>query len=1509
MSVKNPGFEEGVGENGVPVGWGSRGRADAKGSRGLAMIKGNAALMLHDDNAEGGVGVMQDVPFKPGASYRISARVRRVAAGVSAFGARLHLEFQPSHKMIGCKLDAQSAERWGLCAVEGICPEGTTKATLIVYTRTAPTPRVLVDDVEIEEFTPPPKPIPPVYTKLKNLYLDTAIVEDGKAAVTIVGPAYPEGAREIQAATQRLTGCAVPIADNAPLPLKGNLILLGNRSTNGVISALYDRWNTCLDLKYPGREGCVVRTLHNPFGKGCNIILVGGSDTGGVAKATRAFIAALDRASAKRGALSVGRLMEIQLGKGLVAPSRVEDVKTWDASPGYKSTSYFGWNVLSKLMAIYYMTGQEWAAREFARLAFPDAKGVRDLQRLGAGDFNKIDEPVSQCYHYTAYTMILLWDLIEESPVFTDAERLKITNAFSQQLAHWAEEGSYSRRGPMTEISSRHPQWSAICLYVLGRYFNTYYPAPVWEESMASPTRYMSYRRDPIRAVVSNDSTFWYNTLIAPSFTWMALTGDRAGVKNGHLRCLLRGLEILATGEDLCWATRSTSMGMLHKAAYLTGDGRWIYYRDRLRLDTDCFRVGQSFWPGENLKPTPPTDMLDTWYAYRPTRSLWRSRINGLPFEQSFIFASYRNAVDSTGDFIQLDGSLATASRNPFHNYTIQRLRLNDCNVLESLHNQVFTSADGMVEPTVAKDGALYDMDTLGDTAVVVGGSPNAPFADWRRTVLLRKHRYALILDELTFRSHTKNMKVRTTWQPVGGHWNPKQQAITGIGGNEIWGLPKGWRSISVRDHACIASDPGLLTPADSRGRVMLTANGPGEWLEMTFELKTPVEGELFANFLAYTNRAMVCVSLDGQRAAQDFDHFSHNEKHMQVSLGNRELAAGRHRVRVEVVGKSPESLGYMVGFFGLLIKPQGTPALPVSNVSELRPSEVSDVTGNKQVKMDWIGPAQPGQVRRCFYLIGQLPPGSTNPLACLRVSDNVAVLALPQPALAVAGKGEGVQADIAVLGVDHLYGRGLRQADGFLSADTPVEIDWNFSTGLLNAVTKQNTHLTIDEKQIPLTPGRHAITDLHPDAATLARWRKRLATLLLKGRQIRQEQLTALAGEPVLEDVPAWPAAMSLELPDSATDIRFIDTPDGKRIAIAAGKSVRLLDLKLKLAREVQADGEVRHLRWWPEHKLLLAGCADEKVIAFKLNGKRRWTFVSKMAPALAKSNETWYYKSYPGCGGVHGLYTATFLNGESQVFVGSSCTLEILNARGECVKRLKVNWGLIREFLTFDRDDGTRDLAMALNRNGYDRIISLNNKTMRLRYGYDQLPPGNTSLKSWMGIQRVHIFKQDMDGDGKQQFVSASTGVWNNVSIWSAAGKPLYNAQFGPGAKGVNANLRDMDVADLEGDGKKEILIATADGLIVALNNHCEKLWAKRLLSPPSVLRCCPAPDGRSSQIVAGCDNGAVLLMDRQGKILGAGEIRGRPVRIAVQPDSKLPLVILGSSKGEIKGFKTRR
>ncbi len=166
-----------------------------------------------------------------------------------------------------------------------------------------------------------------------------------------------------------------------------------------------------------------------------------------------------------------------------------------------------------------------------------------------------------------------------------------------------------------------------------------------------------------------------------------------------------------------------------------------------------------------------------------------------------------------------------------------------------------------------------------------------------------------------------------------------------------------------------------------------------------------------------------------------------------------------------------------------------------------------------------------------------------------------------------------------------------------------------------------------------------------------------------------------------------------------------------------------------------------------------------------------------------------------------------------------------------------------------------------------------------------------------------RDHLFHVDADGDGKKEIISEINGSWNRVTVWNEDGQALYNAQFGPGDSIPVRNMRDLDLADLDGDGKLEIITATSEGLLVALDCHCQKVWSVRLPSPGAQLKSIVSQGAPA--IVVACDNGDVLKVDPQGRIAARGHVDGKATQIAGVTAGDAPLVVVATDTGAVAAF----
>jgi hypothetical protein len=1380
----------------------------------------------------------------------------------------------------------------------------------------------------VEEKTAVPEPLPPVYTTLKALHLETPLVRAGRPETVVIVPAdgrYQAAAEMLIAAVARRSGVTLRlVADTDPaaaLPLTAPAIVLGNRSTNRTLSALYDGFYTLLDLKYPGPGGSVVQSLHNPFGNGINAILVGGSDAAGVQAAAARGAALIEALPARAGNdLTLGWIADIRLGEGRVPPEKVADARVWEESRFYGSSGYFGWNVISKAMALYYMTGEARFADEFLRLAFPDAAAIKEIEELDGERIENKLEPLAGPYHYSAHMMILFWDLIEESPRFTDEIRLKVSNAFSRQLRHRAVERVYGLRTPPAYVGDRHRDWSATSLYVLARYFGKDYPDPVWTCSLESCRIYYSALRNSPWLAGANDHLFWYTSYYDPIVDYMILSGDRSGLDQGHLAEALRTQDVLFTGSENDWGLKASSLNFLQRTAYLAGDGRWLFYRQQTGISTEGLRLGQSFWT-DTLAPRPPTELLQRWTLQAMPKPLWQTRGSGIPLEESFLWGSFRSALDRSGDYVLVKGHNG-GGRNPHHTFALLEFRLAGNTLLKGYGTQVQTRADGMVEPVAPMDAALKRADVLGRSAWVVGEVPRLPFCTWRRSLLLRSGAWAVIADRLDYRADSANLARQTSWETVGGAWDAERRAVVFRGNAAETALP-GWTLFPALASPCTSrpsNDDAARSLIDlpTLGIRMVKAMRPGDYIEQTFTLAAPFEGEVHADLLHYSDRGFVRLLLDGREVVAECDHYASAAVPARLSLGPQRLAVGPHVLRVEA-RRCREGLDRCyIGLSGVALQAKGAAAAAPSSAFMLCPADAEAAQGSGLVRLDWSGPVKAGERQTDFTLLASTPDATRQPLSCRRLAPEAVALRTPQAALALAGSYAGSAGEMVVVTAEGVSARGLTAlalAGLALRAEPAADVDWDWSGGTLLVACRVPTRLAFTSAAAVRLAGRETApvdglvsVDLPVGEHRLEAARPAADTVTAVAAALNDLCREASAAPPAVAPAAALArtaatALKALFAVDCGAPIVALEA-GGDRLYAASAREITGLDRSGAVVGKMSTQGDIRALHWWPEAGLLLAGCADEKVLAFRPDGTIAWTFVSEMDRAVWEAAKQYWFKS--ASPGIYGLDTGAFLEGGTQCFVGSACTLEILAANGTLSKRLPVFWGPGWRFAIRQNRDASRDLLIAQQPTDSHTLAIVNNKTLAVTgAGFGSVPAGHTEVTGWATMSRDHIVLKDLDGDGQPEVVSEINGFWNRITVWGLDGQARYNAQIGPGKSIPYRNVRDLAVEDLDGDGRCEIAVALDSGLLTVLDCTLQRRWSKAMPTPPNCLRALPAGTPGAGVLYVACDGGQVLLFDALGKVLAEAVVRGRPVAECAWSTGAQAGIALGTAAGQVIAY----
>ena len=306
--------------------------------------------------------------------------------------------------------------------------------------------------------------------RLKDLQLETRLGDAGVPTASIVPGAHDRGlAEDLQRRIRDSLGLSLPIVGErdvlADLGGHGNLILLGHYGNNRVTEHFYNRWYVVVDGMQPGQGGTMLQTVHNPDGLGINLVLVGGSDDAAVAKASGQL---LSRVQAQGGALP--RLFEVELGRHRdLVLNRVTEVldpeREWPTIHPMEVQKALG---EAAMLYLYTADDRLLAAYKGQLMRWLRTWLAHDPYRQGASD--------------ELYRLLITWDLVEEAPAFTDAERLWITNRLWDLLVkeHTPYKDNYNYEHWVAaiekpELRDTHRARFAMAYYYGGRYFQTYY--------------------------------------------------------------------------------------------------------------------------------------------------------------------------------------------------------------------------------------------------------------------------------------------------------------------------------------------------------------------------------------------------------------------------------------------------------------------------------------------------------------------------------------------------------------------------------------------------------------------------------------------------------------------------------------------------------------------------------------------------------------------------------------------------------------------------------------------------------------------------------------------------------------------------------------------------------------------------------------------------------------------------------------------------------------------------
>ncbi len=1472
----------------VPIGWSYYQQWAKGGTIEVVPDRSGRAVRLRDVTDDGEIGICRTFPFKSGEYYRATVRAK-LPPGTERSTFFLQISFfRPNERPLNASIAmaAPDDRHYATFSTELQAPPNATGGRIYIYSGRKATGAVILDDFLLQsspEPIPAPKGDPRIdFNSLeitpRDMCIDTALVRNGAPAAAIVVSERPSDrqlAQQLNTAIREKTGVALPVLNDRPLrdlsSLDQNLIMIGSRDTNQALEKLYMRHQVILDARYPGVGGHVVRSIHNPFGDKFNVIAAGGSDDAGTAAAVKKLAERI-AAQPKGKDLTLGYLADIQLPAGTRIPEDAYTVPVWDST--------FGWNRISKNLALLYMTGEEKYAKEFLRLAFPSPETVEQL-RKDDEDYDDARDPLVKPYHYRSIRMMLYWDMVEESPYFTQEQRVAVTKKFYEQLNFWRTfgyQGGYhifDAQKPHQRLQDRHYLWEALSVYVVADYFNRYYPCRDSEEGMRCIANIFA----PLErsAALNIGTMMWYSTFTEPMITYATLSGGRRYENNPAIRVYGETLLMhsdLAPGD---WALAYAGPSYLGQLAYLLDDQAFVQLLALKVPESDrTFRLGQSYWPKKTYRNDslqkmagafvhPAFDAGDMDYPFLPPE---------VKPEDVVELVTYRQNRNGSGDFLLLDTKYETGGRNPFHNFNIASFRLNGIPVLRGYHNQLHLYRNGIATGRKSFYSKIMKQGKTGATAFIQGFIPDFNDHDWTRTLILRDNRFLLAVDRVVPRTDNQSTLIENNWESLSG----SRTTITPQGDFVLHGQsrippqsPQVPISIDSTELLARVDHPtkyfsGFLNCAGFSGLRV------GDKIPVPFELKKTEKLKLYAYLIGHNSlRGKVRILLDGKTVVPEIDHLTPGYRVQQVKLWDGELAAGKHLVEFEILSTPKGSQSAYLTVLGISgTTPDFNPdadgyvlatsfsALPVKNT-------VSAQNGSSGQAMCFTR-EEPGRAGKPIDFATVLRSGAPDDQRSSAAElDGKTALLLPEPALLIPEKDGG----FLLAETDHLFGFRVAEVPGLFQRNEPVAFDYDATSGKLII---QEPDGKISETTVP-------------------------GFRLFSAAELTAEVNRILAAkkspEKMRVDAPEIRANWQISLPGAAgcaADIR----DDGRNLfAVAAGKAVELYDFSGKRLLSIPAPDTVGALFWWPKEKLLLIGCRNEKLLACSLDGQVRWEFTSEMAPELVASAKYYWFKS--ALPGIYALTAAELIPGEELLYVGSAGTVEVLDAQGKLRGRFWQTWGAVTDLAALPAAEGkTAEVLgsrqMGGSPNSYVIFADAKGKLQQQYRGMYQAHDGtNMGSFGFSSIGRAPTIPVQLRPDGPVRLLGAFNGSQNRLMLWDRAGKTIADAELGPGLVaaspryGLNAltgsNSRAIVVCDLNGDGVKEILLAYRRECVIAFDDQLQTRWLARLPGAPTVMTAIPTPKG--VRIAVGCP-GTLLILDASGKVIAQARLNGTPTVI---------------------------
>ncbi|NPV47048.1 MAG: PQQ-like beta-propeller repeat protein [Armatimonadetes bacterium] len=623
-------------------------------------------------------------------------------------------------------------------------------------------------------------------TEAHELTPDTVLVAEGRPAGVILTPATPEWAaagHDLAGAIEQATGARLEVragdaVSNEDLA-STHAVLLGNVANNRAFLYPYTHDQTYADGVFPGAGGYELRTAQDPFGTGHNLITIGASDLTGL----RAGVEALS-ANVKPGAtLTLPRLCEVKLGgeaERLWGSLFTQDLgEAWvkgQQDAAEKTLAEGGHTGLFSQMATvgenYALTGRAPYAEMFVWLA----KRAYAHYQTNPGTFGG---PWGMDADFPSHRVVPAWDVVEECPSLTAADRLEVSRILFQYITEAAlpEASGAAGAAQAGRLVSNHGTFAALGAFCAGEFFAKHYDAAEGKQWMTLGDQTFSALATGSKVHEDCNGYQWLTqyhiiryALTKPDLTYFENGNARRAADFAILTMNNLGYQVPYgdTGAWICWFSE---LPVLRACEWFYRDGRYQWAINKKLALGQRLALGQLDPQGPT---TAPDDLIGARAWALDAKYFGEAGEGAPPVEATVDKVAFRDSFDPQGQYLLLDGLSNGGHRHMDGNSVLQwtereRVWLADADYIKSLpkyHNGVLILKDGQ-SASIPDYCELERFADLPGLAASITTLRNYAGVDWRRHVFWLKGQAFVIADQMVARE-AGDYSFRAVWQTVG---------------------------------------------------------------------------------------------------------------------------------------------------------------------------------------------------------------------------------------------------------------------------------------------------------------------------------------------------------------------------------------------------------------------------------------------------------------------------------------------------------------------------------------------------------------------------------------------------------------------------------------------------------------------------------------------------------------------------------------------------------------------